>query len=144
MEVNESQNSKDERTLQLWKKLDPQNKGELDFNGLKKGLIRIDHRKQSPIQSGWHQIADLCPALKNANDMLRDVVKAMDKNGDQVIQYEGMSCIVSWWFCLALQSVQYAAWLTAIPLQSFAYSSSGPRRSYFHSSIALIETTMAN
>jgi hypothetical protein len=23
--------------------------------------------------------------------MLKDVVKAMDKNGDQVIQYEGMS-----------------------------------------------------
>jgi hypothetical protein len=27
--------------------------------------------------------------LKNAHDMLKDVVKAMDKNGDQVIQYEG-------------------------------------------------------
>lgn len=28
-------------------------------------------------------------ALKNANDMIRDVVKAMDKNGDQVIEYDG-------------------------------------------------------
>jgi hypothetical protein len=28
-------------------------------------------------------------ALKNADDMLKDVVKAMDKNGDKVIQYEG-------------------------------------------------------
>lgn len=70
MEFPESQNSRDERIEHLWKKLDPQNKGELDFNGLKKGLIRIDH------------------PLKNANDMLRDVVKAMDKNGDQMIQYE--------------------------------------------------------
>ncbi|KAH8803939.1 mitochondrial carrier domain-containing protein [Hyaloscypha sp. PMI_1271] len=70
MEFPESQNSRDGRIEHLWKKLDPQNKGELDFNGLKKGLIRIDH------------------PLKNANDMLRDVVKAMDKNGDQVIQYE--------------------------------------------------------
>lgn len=28
-------------------------------------------------------------ALKNANDMIRDVVKAMDKNGDEVIEYHG-------------------------------------------------------
>lgn len=28
-------------------------------------------------------------ALKNANDMIRDVVKAMDKNGDEVIEYDG-------------------------------------------------------
>ncbi|KAE9380458.1 mitochondrial carrier [Stipitochalara longipes BDJ] len=66
----ESADARDLRIEHLWKKLDPQNKGELDFNGLKKGLIRIDH------------------PLKNANDMLRDVVKAMDKNGDQMIQYE--------------------------------------------------------
>jgi hypothetical protein len=50
MEFPDSQNSRDERIEHLWKKLDPQNKGELDFNGLKKGLIRIDHRKQSRIQ----------------------------------------------------------------------------------------------
>ncbi|KAF4628020.1 hypothetical protein G7Y89_g10133 [Cudoniella acicularis] len=63
MEIPESQNSRDARIEQLWHKLDPQNKGELDLNGLRK-------------------------ALKNANDMLKDVVKAMDKNGDQIIQYE--------------------------------------------------------
>lgn len=28
-------------------------------------------------------------ALKNANDMLQDVIKAMDKNGDEVIEYDG-------------------------------------------------------
>jgi solute carrier family 25 phosphate transporter 23/24/25/41 len=70
MELPETQNSRDARIERLWRKLDPQKTGELDLNGLKKGLIRIDH------------------PLKNANDMLRDVVKAMDKNGDQVIQYE--------------------------------------------------------
>ncbi|KAH7409235.1 mitochondrial carrier domain-containing protein [Cadophora sp. MPI-SDFR-AT-0126] len=70
MELLESQNSRDARIEKLWKKLDPQNKGELDLNGLKKGLTRIDH------------------PLKNANDMLKDVIKAMDKNGDEVIQYE--------------------------------------------------------
>jgi hypothetical protein len=28
-------------------------------------------------------------ALKNADDMLQDVIKAMDKNGDRVIEYDG-------------------------------------------------------
>jgi hypothetical protein len=36
------------------------------------------------------KIANKLIALKNANDMLKDIVKAMDKNGDEVIQYEGM------------------------------------------------------
>ncbi|KAH6679551.1 mitochondrial carrier domain-containing protein [Halenospora varia] len=70
MEIPESQNSRDDRIEHLWNKLDPQKKGELDLNGLRKGLCRIDH------------------PLKNADDMLKDVVKAMDKNGDEVIQYD--------------------------------------------------------
>jgi len=45
MEKTESQNSRDARIEVLWRKLDPQKKGELDLNGLKKGLNRIDHRK---------------------------------------------------------------------------------------------------
>ena len=43
-----------------------------------------------PLPLHRRSVADLSTALKNANDMLKDVVKAMDKNGDQVIQYEGM------------------------------------------------------
>jgi hypothetical protein len=39
--------------------------------------------------------------------MLRDVVKAMDKNGDQVIQYEGMFCALSLWCFLDLHCVQH-------------------------------------
>ncbi|KAJ5053969.1 uncharacterized protein L3040_000258 [Drepanopeziza brunnea f. sp. 'multigermtubi'] len=70
MELPESQNSRDARIEKLWKKLDPQNKGFLDLNGLKRGLNKIDH------------------PLKNANDMLKDIIKAMDKDGDKVIQYE--------------------------------------------------------
>ncbi len=50
MEFPESQNSRDARIEHLWRKLDPQNKGELDFNGLKKGLTKIDHRKYSSVQ----------------------------------------------------------------------------------------------
>ena len=49
-------------------------------------------------------------ALKNANDMLKDVVKAMDKNGDQVIQYEGMPPLVS-----PFHNLVTYIWLTASP-----------------------------
>lgn len=77
MELPESQNSRDARIEALWKSLDPQGKGELDINGLQKGLRKIDH------------------PLKNASDLLKDVVNAMDKNGDHVISYEGMSCYTS-------------------------------------------------
>jgi hypothetical protein len=51
---------------------------------------------------------DSSAALKNANDMLKDVVKAMDKNGDQVIQYEGMQPPTSPFHNLATPG-----WLTA-------------------------------
>jgi solute carrier family 25 phosphate transporter 23/24/25/41 len=88
MEIPESQNSRDARIEQLWQKLDPQRKGELDVNGLRKGLSRIDHRKPHYVPRQL-QIANKSVALKNAHDMLKDVVKAMDKNGDEVIQYEG-------------------------------------------------------
>jgi solute carrier family 25 (mitochondrial phosphate transporter), member 23/24/25/41 len=48
MELEESQNARDKRVEDLWKKLDPQGKKELDFKGLQRGLRRIDHR-QRPI-----------------------------------------------------------------------------------------------
>ncbi|RFU31382.1 hypothetical protein B7463_g4949, partial [Scytalidium lignicola] len=70
MDNLESQNLRDARVEKLWKRLDPQNKGELDVNGLRKGLKKIDH------------------PLQNANDMLETVVRAVDSNGDGVIQYE--------------------------------------------------------
>lgn len=52
MELPETQNSRDARIEALWKKLDPQNKGRLDLNGLKKGLQKIDHRKNHAPLSG--------------------------------------------------------------------------------------------
>jgi hypothetical protein len=42
--------------------------------------------------------------------MLKDVVKAMDKNGDQVIQYEGMPPPTS-----SLNNLVTHSWLTASP-----------------------------
>ncbi|EDN99403.1 hypothetical protein SS1G_02257 [Sclerotinia sclerotiorum 1980 UF-70] len=69
-EASETQNARDDRVEQLWRKLDTKQRGEINLQELQKGLRRIDH------------------PLKDASDLLRDVVKAMDKNGDEVIQYE--------------------------------------------------------
>ncbi|KAH8904030.1 mitochondrial carrier [Coniochaeta sp. PMI_546] len=70
MELEESQNQRDKRVEELWKRLDPQGKRELDFKGLKKGLRRIDH------------------PMKNADDMLKSIVQIVDTSGDGKIQYE--------------------------------------------------------
>ncbi|KAI1766886.1 mitochondrial carrier [Hypoxylon sp. FL1150] len=70
LEMEESQNQRDARVEQLWKRLDYQNKGELDWKGLQKGLKRIDH------------------PLKNADDMLKTITKVVDTDGDGKIQYE--------------------------------------------------------
>lgn len=45
MELAESQNQRDARIEQLWKRLDFQRKGELDWKALQKGLKKIDHRQ---------------------------------------------------------------------------------------------------
>lgn len=55
---------------ELWRRLDPHGE-ELDLRGLKKGLRRIDH------------------PMKNADEMLRQIIELVDSNGDGKIQYEG-------------------------------------------------------
>ncbi|KAI0121417.1 mitochondrial carrier [Hypoxylon sp. NC0597] len=70
MEMEESQNQRDARVEQLWRQLDYQGKGALDWKGLQKGLRRIDH------------------PMKNADDMLKTIIKVVDTNGDGKIQYE--------------------------------------------------------
>lgn len=50
MDGLESQNSRDARVEGLWKRLDTLNKGELDLNGLRRGLRKIDHRQQIHVQ----------------------------------------------------------------------------------------------
>lgn len=55
----------------LWEILDPRRQGYVDYNGLKKGLKRMDH------------------PLKNADSMLRKVFQAVDTSGDGRIQYAG-------------------------------------------------------
>ncbi|KAJ9133552.1 hypothetical protein NKR23_g10637 [Pleurostoma richardsiae] len=69
VEWRESQNQRDKRVEELWRKLDPQGTGELDLRGLQRGLRKIDH------------------PMKNADDMLKEIVKMVDKNGDGKIQF---------------------------------------------------------
>lgn len=44
IKMEESQNNRDKRVEELWRKLDPHATGELDLKGLQKGLRKIDHR----------------------------------------------------------------------------------------------------
>jgi len=41
----ESQNAQDARVEQLWRALDTRKEGQLDLNGLKRGLRKMDHRE---------------------------------------------------------------------------------------------------
>jgi solute carrier family 25 phosphate transporter 23/24/25/41 len=43
--LEESQNQRDARREKLWRKLDPEGKGELDLKGLQAAFRRIDHRE---------------------------------------------------------------------------------------------------
>lgn len=65
----ESNERRDKRIQELWRKLDTRNQGELDLVALQKGLRTIDH------------------PLKNADDLLHDVLKVVDTSGDGRIQY---------------------------------------------------------
>ncbi|KAI0192731.1 calcium dependent mitochondrial carrier protein [Xylaria flabelliformis] len=69
-EMAESQNERDARIEKLWRQLDYQGKGELDWKGLQRGLKKIDH------------------PLKHADEMLKNITKAVDTDGDGKIQYE--------------------------------------------------------
>lgn len=92
--MDESQNERDKRVEDLWKRLDPAGHKELDFKGLQKGLRRIDHRKTRRPWENATNLADLVPrdgatAMKNADQMLRAIIGLVDTSGDGKIQYEG-------------------------------------------------------
>ncbi|KAK3387275.1 mitochondrial carrier domain-containing protein [Podospora didyma] len=77
VEMEQSQNERDKRVEELWRKLDPAGHGELDVKGLKKGLKKIDH------------------PMKNADHMLKEIIKTVDSNGDGKIQYEEFRSFVA-------------------------------------------------
>ncbi|KIV87720.1 hypothetical protein PV11_03249 [Exophiala sideris] len=72
----ESHEAREQRIRKLWKTLDTRSEGQLDLPALKKGLRTIDH------------------PLKNADDLLHDVLKAVDTSGDGRIQFNEFSVFV--------------------------------------------------
>ncbi|KAH0289445.1 mitochondrial carrier [Aureobasidium namibiae CBS 147.97] len=66
----ESPADRENRTRSLWKKLDTQNEGFLDLKAFRKGLKKLDH------------------PLKNADDLIEDVLHAADINNSGRIEYD--------------------------------------------------------
>ncbi|KAL2829297.1 mitochondrial carrier domain-containing protein [Aspergillus cavernicola] len=77
MAGGESKDECDQRVARLWTRLGVKERDHLDFNGLKKGLRRIDH------------------PLKNADTMLRNIFRAVDTNGDGFIEYSEFRAFVN-------------------------------------------------
>jgi hypothetical protein len=64
MGMEESQNERDARVETLWRKLDSQNKGELDWKALQHGLKKIDHRRLPLRFWSWRaEVVDAVPQL---------------------------------------------------------------------------------
>ena len=83
----EDQIAQDARVDRLWKTLDTRNEGQLNLNGLKKGLSNINHRLYHlHLQRSFLTFSI---ALKNADSLLQDVMKAVDTNQDGRIDYSG-------------------------------------------------------
>jgi solute carrier family 25 phosphate transporter 23/24/25/41 len=94
MAPGESKDERDERVARLWETLDTRKEGHIDLAGLKKGLKKIDHRELSSVSDRvscrklpTDAVALL--ALKNADDMLRNILQDVDTNGDGQIDYNG-------------------------------------------------------
>lgn len=85
----EDRTAQDARVNKLWKTLDTRNEGQLNLNGLKKGLSIINHRSYHPVLLG--RFLRVTTALKNADSLLQDVMKAVDTNRDGRIDYSGAS-----------------------------------------------------
>jgi solute carrier family 25 phosphate transporter 23/24/25/41 len=78
----------DARVDELWATLDMRKQGQLDLAGLKKGLRKLDHRTLCGCgQTG--RCADRTAALKNADQLLNEVMKAVDTDADGRITYKG-------------------------------------------------------
>ncbi|KAL6239675.1 hypothetical protein BDW75DRAFT_227031 [Aspergillus navahoensis] len=76
MAGGESKAECDQRVARLWSRLGAEKKEHMDYNGLKKGLRRIDH------------------PLKNADTMLRGIFRSVDANGDGIIEYSEFRAFV--------------------------------------------------
>lgn len=83
----EDQKAQDARVKELWDALDTKHEGRLNLNGLKKGLNKINHRKNMHLTISSSALTLI--ALKNADSLLHDVLHAVDSNGDEHIEFEG-------------------------------------------------------
>lgn len=86
--MEEDQAAQHARVDKLWKALDTKQQGELDLEALKRGLATINHRKR--LLNRLKIFAKDKVALKNADDLLQDVLNAVDTNKDGHISYSGM------------------------------------------------------
>lgn len=78
----------DARVDELWATLDMRKQGQLDLAGLKKGLRKLDHRTIC-VSRQTRRCADRTVALKNADQLLNEVMKAVDTDADGRITYKG-------------------------------------------------------
>lgn len=84
----ESANAQYARVEALWATLDTKKQGKLDLNALKRGLRKLDHRMVAHFSFDDGLLRDPV-ALKNADHLLSDVMKAVDTDGDGCIQFHG-------------------------------------------------------
>ena len=84
---DEDQSVQDARVEKLWKVLATGKDDRLNIDGLKRGLNKMDHR--SSRSNALSSRTDCLQALKNADSLLQDVLKAVDTNGDGHIEYSG-------------------------------------------------------
>ena len=127
----EDQHAQDARVEKLWHILDTCKRGQLSLNDLKKGLAILDHRKFRVAR--LPEMLIVVVALKNADSLLKDVLKAVDTDGDGHIQYSGASYYLS----------HSTAWLTQ-GVKSFGHLWSKQRNSFGSFSKALIMIAMVN
>ncbi|EER38457.1 mitochondrial carrier protein [Histoplasma capsulatum var. duboisii H88] len=71
-----SQRDRDQRVARLWETLDTHGEGQIDLKGFKKGLRKMDH------------------PLKNADDLVEDVLLHVDTSGDGKIQFNEFRAFV--------------------------------------------------
>ncbi|KAL9084327.1 MAG: hypothetical protein Q9159_005286 [Coniocarpon cinnabarinum] len=77
------------RIVDLWKSLDSNQKGQLNFDDLRTGLRDTDHRAQMRLFTKGFSSLILSAALKDAGGLLYDVFKRVDLNSDGIIYFNG-------------------------------------------------------
>ena len=88
--ADDGASKQDARITALWEALDRRRKGKLDFEDLRAGLRNTDHRKAlwAHCEDQWSLI-DRCVALKDAANLLNDLFRKVDLDGDGTIYFNG-------------------------------------------------------